>query len=58
MTEPLHDHSEATVALAALHGQLEAALRDKRWEDALHLSAEAVEWQLRLQVYLGRQHGI
>ena len=56
MTE-IFDHAEATVALAALHLQTEQALRDKRWEDALHLSAASTEWHLRLQMYLGRQHG-
>lgn len=50
----LHDHAAATVQLAALHQELLRALRERRWADAIDLSAQSVTVHLRLQVYLNR----
>lgn len=57
MSEPLHDHSEASVNLYALHNALLQALSDKRWGDAALISSQSVEWHLRLRAHLDGKHG-
>ena len=52
MTNPITDHAEATVKLGILHSAMLYALREKRYGDALELSQQAVDVQVKLQEWL------
>ena len=46
------DYSESTVKLYMLHNAMLQALRDKRYGDALEISQQCVDEQIKLQEWL------